>query len=219
MRPKPIPSSKVAPMANGNPPLIWIDCEMTGLSLQNDVLVEIAVLATDSDLNLIGEGVDVVIRATKEQLDGMNEFVTNMHTNSGLITQIPDGISMSAAEDLILAYLQSAGVQPGKSPLAGNSVSVDRNFIARDMPRLNEIFHYRTVDVSSIKELARRWHPRVYFSAPAKIGNHRALGDIQDSINELKYYREAIFVASPGPDIEHLREISERLTATKSEEA
>jgi len=167
---------------------------MTGLSLDKDVLVEIAVLVTDSELNLIGEGIDLVIKATPELLAGMNEFVTQMHTTSGLITQIPEGISVEAAEDAILAYLESAGTLPGKSPLAGNSVSVDRNFIARDMPRLTEYLHYRTVDVSSIKELARRWYPKIYFAAPAKTGNHRALGDIQDSIEELKYYRGNVFI-------------------------
>lgn len=202
-------------MANPNPPLIWIDCEMTGLSLQNDVLVEIAVLVTDSDLNLVGEGVDVVIRADSSQLATMDDFVTQMHTASGLITEIPNGISVSDAEDLILTYLQNSGTQLGKSPLAGNSVSVDRNFIARDMPRLNEYLHYRTVDVSSIKELARRWHPRVYFNAPSKTGNHRALGDIRDSINELKYYRETVFTPAPGPETELLREIAQRFTPIK----
>ena len=172
---------------------------MTGLSLESDVLVEIAVLVTDSELNLIGEGIDLVIKATPEQLVGMNEFVTQMHTSSGLITQIPNGITVEAAEDAILAYLESTGTAPGKSPLAGNSVSVDRNFIARDMPRLTEYLHYRTVDVSSIKELARRWFPKIYFAAPAKTGNHRALGDIQDSIEELKYYRTAIFIDPLNP--------------------
>jgi oligoribonuclease len=181
-------------MATELPHLIWIDCEMTGLSLERDVLVEIAVLVTDTELNVIGDGVDLVIKASPEQLSGMNEFVTQMHTTSGLITQIPDGISVVEAEDAILAYLESAGTLPGKSPLAGNSVSVDRNFIARDMSRLNEYLHYRTVDVSSIKELARRWYPKIYFAAPAKTGNHRALGDIQDSIEELKYYRSSIFI-------------------------
>ena len=181
-------------MATELPHLIWIDCEMTGLSLEKDVLVEIAVLVTDSELNVIGEGIDLVIKATPEQLAGMNEFVTQMHTTSGLITQIPEGITVEAAEDAILAYLESAGTLPGKSPLAGNSVSVDRNFIARDMSRLNEYLHYRTVDVSSIKELARRWYPKIYFAAPAKTGNHRALGDIQDSIEELKYYRSSIYI-------------------------
>lgn len=183
-------------MATELPHLIWIDCEMTGLSLENDALVEIAVLVTDSELNLIGEGVDVVIATTPEKLASMNEFVTAMHTTSGLITQIPDGVSMSAAEDAILAYLESAGTIAGKSPLAGNSVSVDRGFIARDMPRLSEYLHYRTVDVSSVKELVRRWYPKIYFAAPPKTGNHRALGDIQDSIAELAYYRENIF--TPG---------------------
>ena len=181
-------------MATELPHLIWIDCEMTGLSLEKDVLVEIAVLVTDSELNVIGDGIDLVIKATPEQLAGMNEFVTQMHTASGLITEIPNGITAEEAEDAILVYLQASGTQPGKSPLAGNSVSVDRNFIARDMSRLNEYLHYRTVDVSSIKELARRWYPKIYFAAPAKTGNHRALGDIQDSIEELKYYRSSVFI-------------------------
>ena len=182
-------------MANEQPNLIWIDCEMTGLDLEKDVLVEIAVLVTDSELNLIGEGIDLVLAATPEQLAGMNEFVTQMHTNSGLITEIPTGISVSVAEDLIIKYLESASTVAGKSPLAGNSVSVDRSFIARDMPRLNEYLHYRTIDVSSVKELARRWNAKVYFNSPAKTGNHRALGDIQDSIAELAHYRANFLIA------------------------
>jgi oligoribonuclease len=182
-------------MANEQPNLIWIDCEMTGLDLEKDVLVEIAVLVTDSELNVIGEGIDLVIAATPEQLAGMNEFVTQMHTNSGLITEIPSGISVSAAEDLIIKYLESASTIAGKSPLAGNSVSVDRSFIARDMPRLNDYLHYRTIDVSSVKELARRWNAKVYFNSPAKVGNHRALGDIQDSIAELAHYRANFLIA------------------------
>ena len=183
-------------MATELPHLIWIDCEMTGLDLATDALVEIAVLVTDSELNVIGEGVDVVIHATEGQLASMNHFVCEMHTTSGLITEIPKGISVAAAEAQILTYLQSAGVEAGKSPLAGNSVSVDRNFIARDMRALNEYLHYRTIDVSSIKELARRWYPKTYFAAPAKTGNHRALGDIRDSIAELAYYRAALFINS-----------------------
>jgi oligoribonuclease len=167
---------------------------MTGLLLDKDVLVEIAVLVTDSELNIIGEGVDVVIKATPEQIAGMNEFVTEMHTTSGLITEIPNGISLQEAEDQIIKYLEASETIAGKSPLAGNSVSVDRSFIARDMPRLSEYLHYRTIDVSSIKELARRWQPKIYFQAPAKTGNHRALGDIQDSIEELKYYRQTFFI-------------------------
>jgi oligoribonuclease len=180
-------------MAMALPHLIWIDCEMTGLDLVSDALVEIAVLVTDSELNIIGDGVDLVIRATAGQLEAMGDFVRQMHTSSGLITQIPDGISVGKAEEEILNYLQSAGVEAGKSPLAGNSVSVDRNFIARDMPLLSSYLHYRTIDVSTIKELARRWHPKVFFAAPPKTGNHRALGDIQDSIAELAYYRNALF--------------------------
>ena len=181
-------------MANEQPNLIWIDCEMTGLSLKNDLLVEIAVLVTDSELNLIGEGVDVVIHATESQLEGMNDFVREMHTNSGIITEIPKGITLAAAEAKIIAYLESASTIAGKSPLAGNSVGVDRAFIDRDMPLLSAYLHYRTIDVSSVKELARRWNPKAYFNAPAKTGNHRALGDIQASIAELAYYRSAIFI-------------------------
>ena len=186
-------------MASELPHLIWIDCEMTGLDLSSDALVEIAVLVTDSELNIIGKGVDVVIHATQGQLDSMNDFVRQMHTASGLITEIPNGISVAAAQEQILTYLKSAGTEPGKSPLAGNSVSVDRNFIARDMLELNEYLHYRTIDVSSIKELVRRWYPKTYFAAPAKTGNHRALGDIRDSIAELAYYRQSVFIQSePG---------------------
>ncbi len=187
-------------MANDAPHLIWIDCEMTGLSLEKDVLVEIAVLVTDSELNVIGEGVDVVIKATPDQLAQMNEYVQSMHTSSGLITEIPHGITVSEAESLIISYLEKSSTVAGKSPLAGNSVSVDRSFIARDMPRLNEYLHYRTIDVSSIKELARRWYPKAYFNAPAKTGNHRALGDIQDSITELAYYRQSVFIPSDGAE-------------------
>lgn len=186
-------------MATDLPHLIWIDCEMTGLDLATDALVEIAVLVTDSDLNVIGDGADIVIATTPEKLAAMSEYVTAMHTTSGLITEIPNGTSLSLAEDAIIDYLESAGTIAGKSPLAGNSVSVDRNFIARDMPRLSQYLHYRTVDVSSIKELARRWYPKTYFASPAKTGNHRALGDIQDSIAELAYYRSALFIP-PTPE-------------------
>ena len=190
------------------PHLVWVDCEMTGLDAQKDVLVEIAVLITDSDLNIIGDGVDVVIRATEDQIAGMNEFVTKMHTESGLITEIPKGISVSDAEELILKYLETSGVAPGKSPLAGNSVYVDRIFISRDMPKLSEFLHYRTIDVSSIKELTRRWYPKVYFNAPNKTGNHRALGDIKDSIAELAFYRKTVFVEQPGPQSADIKQIA-----------
>lgn len=176
-----------------NPPLIWIDCEMTGLSLESDALIEIAVLVTDENLNIIGEGINLVIATTPEKLAGMRDEVRAMHTESGLINEIPHGVTVSQAEEAVLNYL-AAHTQSGKSPLAGNSVGMDRNFIARDMPRLSEFLHYRTVDVSSIKELARRWYPKVYFNAPKKTGNHRALGDIKDSIEELKYYQSTIFI-------------------------
>jgi oligoribonuclease len=182
-------------MAAELPHLVWIDCEMTGLSLDTDALVEIAVLVTDSELNILGEGIDLVIHATDGQIAGMNDFVRDMHTSSGLINEIPDGIEVAEAEKQILSYLASVGVAPGKSPLAGNSVSVDRNFIARDMKALADYLHYRTIDVSTIKELSRRWYPKAYFAAPAKTGNHRALGDIRDSIEELKYYRNSVFSA------------------------
>jgi len=184
---------------------------MTGLDSSKDALVEIAVLVTDSDLNVIGDGVDVVIHASADDLAGMNEFVTKMHTDSGLIHEIPNGISPSAAEELILKYLESAGVTAGKSPLAGNSVYVDRIFIARDMPKLSEFLHYRTIDVSSIKELTRRWYPKVYFNAPAKTGNHRALGDIKDSIAELSFYRKTVFLEQPGLDSGNIKQIASQI--------
>ena len=195
------------------PLLVWVDCEMTGLDTVKDALVEIAVLVTDSELNVIGDGVDVVIKATPEKLAGMDEFVTKMHTDSGLIEKIPNGITVSEAEDLILKYLENSGVASGKSPLAGNSVYVDRMFIARDMPRLSGYLHYRTVDVSSIKELTRRWYPKVYFNSPAKTGNHRALGDIKDSIAELAFYRATVFVNQPGPDSAAIKEISKQINS------
>lgn len=195
-------------MAQKQPNLVWVDCEMTGLDTEKDVLVEIAVLVTDSELNIIGDGVDVVIKATAEQIAGMNEVVTKMHTDSGLMPEIPNGISVSAAEQLILKYLESAGVAPGKSPIAGNSVYVDRIFITRDMPKLSEYLHYRTIDVSSIKELTRRWYPKVYFNAPNKTGNHRALGDIKDSIAELAFYRKTVFVEQPGPQSADIKQIA-----------
>ena len=182
-------------MVNENPPLVWVDCEMTGLDLERDALIEIAVLLTDENLNLLGDGIDLVIHTEVEKLDGMSPEVRNMHTESGLIEKIKDGVAMSVAEEKILEYL-SQYTTAGKSPIAGNSLGMDRNFINRDMPKLGAFLHYRSVDVSSIKELARRWYPKVYFNAPKKTGNHRALGDIQDSIAELKYYRENIFISN-----------------------
>jgi oligoribonuclease len=181
-------------MTMDNPNLIWIDCEMTGLDIGNDALIEIAVLVTDSQLNILGEGVDLVIKADQAKIDAMSEYVKKMHTDSGLISEIATGVTLEQAEEEILTYLNKYAPEAGKSPLAGNSVGVDRLFINRDLPKVAEYLHYRTVDVSSIKELARRWYPKVYFAAPKKDGNHRALGDIQDSIEELGYYRSNIFI-------------------------
>lgn len=182
-------------MATDNPPLIWIDCEMTGLSLERDALIEIAVLATDQELNILGEGIDLVIKTDQARLAVMSPEVRQMHTDSGLLEKLSEGIEIGEAEDRILNYLKEYTIA-GKSPIAGNSIGMDRNFINRDMPRLAEFLHYRSIDVSSIKELARRWYPRIYFNAPKKTGNHRALGDIQDSIAELRYYRENVFISN-----------------------
>jgi oligoribonuclease len=165
---------------------------MTGLTLEKDALVEIGVLVTDSELNVLGSGVDVVIKASAEQMAQMGDFVRNMHQESGLLDEIADGLSLESAQEQVLEYLRQH-CEPGKSPLAGNTVGMDRNFIARDMPELHQFIHYRTIDVSSIKELARRWYPKAYFTAPEKTGNHRALADIQDSIAELVHYRSTIF--------------------------
>lgn len=174
-------------------PLIWIDCEMTGLNLPTDALVEVAALVTDENLNPIGSGVEVVIKPPASALAQMSDFVREMHTDSGLLPLLEQGRSLSEAEELILEYLESSGVPAGKAPLAGNSLWLDRNFIARDLPRVNQYIHYRSVDVSSIKELAKRWYPKAYFAAPEKSGNHRALGDVRDSIAELAHYRASIF--------------------------
>jgi oligoribonuclease len=172
--------------------IIWIDCEMTGLSIETDALVEIGVLVTDSDLNILGDGVDVVITTSAEKLDAMGDFVRKMHTDSGLLAEIPHGKSLEEAESIVLQYLKEH-CESGRSPLAGNTIGMDRNFISRDMKNLESFFHYRTIDVSSIKELAKRWYPKAYNSAPAKTGNHRALADIRDSIAELAHYRATIF--------------------------
>jgi len=181
---------------NEGVPLIWVDCEMTGLNLPTDALVEIAVLATDENLNPIGAGVEVVIKPPDAALIQMGDFVRQMHTDSGLLPLLASGKSLAEAEALILEYLVESGIPAGKSPLAGNSLWLDRNFSARDLPRVNEYLHYRSVDVSSIKELAKRWYPKAYFAAPEKSGNHRALGDVRDSIAELAHYRASIFLNS-----------------------
>jgi oligoribonuclease len=183
-----------------NDRLVWIDCEMTGLDLGADALIEVAALVTDFDLNVIGEGVDVVVKPPQEALDQMDEFVRNMHTVSGLLDELDNGITLREAEEQVLAYIQEHCPEGSRPPLAGNTVATDRAFLQRDMPELESFLHYRIVDVSSIKELARRWYPRAYFNSPPKTGNHRALADIQESIEELRYYRAAVFVPAPGPD-------------------
>ena len=183
---------------------------MTGLDLDRDALIEVAALVTDSELNVLGEGVDVIIRPPAEALEGMPEVVRQMHTASGLLDELADGLTMTEAQERVLAYVREHVPEAGKTPLCGNSVATDRGFLSRDMPELEGHLHYRIVDVSSIKELSRRWFPRAYFQAPAKRGNHRALADIQESIEELRYYREAVFVPSPGPESEVARAIAAR---------
>jgi oligoribonuclease len=193
-----------------NERLVWIDCEMTGLDLEADALIEVAALVTDFDLNVVGEGIDVIIKPPPEALEQMIEFVRTMHETSGLIHELETGLAMAEAEEQVLAYIKEHCPDRSRPPLGGNTVATDRSFLARDMPTLEGFLHYRNVDVSSIKELARRWYPRTYFAAPAKRGNHRALADIQESIEELRYYRDAVFVPQPGPDSAQAREIAAR---------
>ncbi|WP_406198682.1 oligoribonuclease [Kitasatospora sp. NBC_01560] len=196
-----------------NDRLVWIDCEMTGLDLDRDALVEVAALVTDSELNVLGEGVDVIIRPPAEALANMPEVVRTMHTSSGLLDELEHGVTLAEAEALVLAYVREYAPEAGRTPLCGNSIATDRGFLARDMPALEGHLHYRIVDVSSIKELARRWYPRAYYNSPQKGGNHRALADIRESIDELRYYREAVFVAQPGPDTDTARAIAEKYQA------
>lgn len=189
-----------------NDRIVWIDCEMTGLDLQRDALVEIAVIVTEADLTEIDEGVSLVIRPQDMSLlESMVPVVQDMHTSSGLLEEIPHGIPLADAEQQVLAYITTHVPEARRAPLAGSSVYVDRAFLARDMPALDAHLHYRLIDSSTIKELSRRWYPRVYFASPEKHGNHRALGDIRESIAELRYYREAVFVPQPGPDTDSAR--------------
>ena len=194
-----------------NDRLVWIDCEMTGLDLQRDALIEIAALVTDGELNILDEGIDLVIKPPEESVRQMSEVVRDMHTTSGLLKELAAGITLSEAETRVLDYVRSHVPGVKKAPLCGNSIATDRSFLARDMPALDTHLHYRMVDVSSIKELSRRWYPRAYFASPAKKGGHRALADITESITELRYYRAAVFVAHPGPDSETARAIAAKL--------
>ncbi|MFR9775956.1 oligoribonuclease [Micromonospora sp. MS34] len=192
--------------------LVWIDCEMTGLDLGRDALIEVAALVTDPDLNVLGEGVDVVIHADDAALDGMPEIVRTMHAKSGLTEEVRRStVTLAEAEDMVLDYVTSHVKDPRTAPLCGNSIATDRGFIARDMLRLDAHLHYRMIDVSSIKELCRRWYPRVYFGQPQKGLAHRALADIRESIRELEYYRRTIFVPLPGPDVDSAKAIAAQL--------
>ena len=193
--------------------LVWIDCEMTGLDLTRDALVEIACVVTDGDLKVLDQGIDVIIKPPAEALDTMPDVVREMHTSSGLLAALPAGVTLAEAQDQVLGYIRQHVAEPKKAPLCGNSIATDRAFLARDMPELDDYLHYRMVDVSSIKELARRWYPRVYFASPPKHGGHRALADILESVKELRYYREAVFVPLPGPDTTTARKIAARFTA------
>lgn len=188
-----------------NDRIVWIDCEMTGLDLAVDELVEIAVIVTDFELNALDPGFQIVIKPDDSAVANMNDFVTNMHAASGLLEEIPHGVSLAEAEFEVLEYIQRFAPE-GKAPLGGNTIGTDRMFLAKYMPRVDRWLHYRNVDVSSVKELSRRWYPRAYFHAPAKDGGHRALADIRESIRELAYYREAVFVAAPGPTSDEARE-------------
>jgi oligoribonuclease len=183
--------------------LVWADCEMTGLDLRRDALIEIAVLVTDSELRVLDEGVDIVITAPDELLDGMQQVVREMHASSGLTEAVrASTTTVAEAEQMVLDYLRKHVPDARTVPLCGNSIATDRAFLARDMPELDAFLHYRMVDVSSIKELCRRWYPRVYFSQPQKGLTHRALADIKESIRELRYYRGTVFVPPPGPTSE-----------------
>ncbi len=184
-----------------NDRLVWIDCEMTGLDLGKDRLIEVAALVTDSELNILGGGIDIVVSAPDEALDNMADVVREMHTRSGLLDAVRSStVALEEAQEQVLGYIREQVPERRKAPLCGNSIGTDRAFLARDMPELDDWLHYRVVDVSSVKELCRRWYPRVYFHSPVKAGGHRALADITESIEELRYYRATIFVPQPGPD-------------------
>ena len=186
---------------------MWIDCEMTGLDLRSDRLIEIAALVTDADLNVLGDGIDVVIHTDDEALDGMVEVVARMHRSSGLTEEVrASTIDVATAEELVMDYIRSHVPQAKTAPLAGNSIGTDRGFITRDMPTLDDYLHYRMIDVSSIKELCRRWYPKIYYGQPEKGLAHRALADIQESIRELRYYRRIAFVPPPGPSTSEIAE-------------
>ncbi len=191
--------------------LVWIDCEMTGLNPDQDCLVEIAVVITDFELQVVDEGLDIVIKPTESALAGMGDFVRNMHTESGLINEFDNGVSLEQAEAQVLEYVKKYIPAAKTAPLAGNTIGTDRMFIAKYMPELDSHLHYRNIDVSTIKELSKRWYPRAYFQAPKKQGGHRALADILESIGELRYYRATVFVEAPGPTTEQAQAVSQSI--------
>lgn len=194
--------------------LVWIDCEMTGLDLVSDRLLEVACLVTDAELNVLGDGVDLVLAAPEEALAAMEPVVEQMHAASSLTSAVrASRLSVRDAERQILAYVREHVPEPHRAPLCGNSIATDRGFLARDMPELDAHLHYRMVDVSSVKELARRWYPRVYYAAPDKRGGHRALADIRESVREMRYYRQAVFVPPPGPTTEEARALAAAVLA------
>lgn len=193
-------------------PIVWVDCEMTGLDPERDVLVEIAVVITDSELNPIDDGIDIVITAPPQALEGMDEVVVKMHTASGLLADIPSGATLEDATEQVMRYVRGHVPKARRAILAGNSVGTDKMFLDRYMPELTEHLHYRIIDVSSIKELARRWYPRAYFASPEKNGGHRALADILESIQELRYYRAVLFPEQPGPDTATCKAIAAEIT-------
>ncbi len=188
--------------------LVWIDCEMTGLDLSVDELVEVAVVVTDFELTVLDPGFDIVIKPSDAAKANMGEVVVKMHTASGLIEDMEHGVTLEEAQRQVLEYLQRFVPQAGQAPIAGNTIGTDRGFLAKYMSEVDEFLHYRSIDVSSIKELSRRWFPRVYFNAPEKAGGHRALADILESIRELEYYRKAVFISDPGPSSAELKIIS-----------
>jgi len=195
--------------------IVWVDCEMTGLEVTVDEICEIGVVVTDGELNVLDPGLQLVIKPSAKALRNMGDFVRQMHTDSGLIQEIPKGISMAKAEKQVLEYIKQWVSEERTAPLAGNSIGTDRMFLNRQMPNLDKFLHYRNIDVSSLKELSRRWFPRVYFQLPKKTGNHRALADILESIQELRYYRKAILVEAPGPDSETAKGIAKSLSADR----
>lgn len=188
---------------------------MTGLSLEADALIEVAVLVTDPELNVLGDGVDIVIRPEPAALEQMGDFVRQMHTDSGLLEELDGGVDLGTATEQVLAYIRRWVPEPRKAVLAGNTIGTDRNFLARDMPGVIDYLHYRVIDVSTIKELSRRWYPKAYYQSPAKTGGHRALGDIRDSIAELRYYREAVMVPAPGPDSKSAQAIASAVAGSR----